>query len=126
MLQKLADSLFISHQSVPRPLLGASSSHKHRGGSGAAVSHFLRQAFFSFLHCFFFSPESLHVSYTASQSFSHTSFWMEISSVDEHGSDNGDGGGEAATGRGGGGEGEGGEGLGGGEGDGGEGLGKGR
>ena len=113
-------------------MVGASSLHTgaggHRGGSGATALHSALQAFFAFLHFFFFiSPESLHVSNSVPHFFSHSSFWTAISSVDEHGSDNSDGGGEAATGRGGGGEGEGGEGLGGGgEGEGGEGLGKGR
>jgi len=73
-------------------MVGASSLHTgaggHRGGSGATASHSALQAFFSFLHCFFsflVSAKSLHVTNTASQSFSHTSFWNKISSSDEHG-----------------------------------------
>ena len=93
LLQKFAESLFTSHQSVPRPLLGASSSHTgvtQRGGSRQAVSHSALQAFFAFLHFFFFHPKvdgHVSVSNKVPHFFSHSSFWAAISSVDEHGGD---------------------------------------
>ena len=56
VLQKVADSLFVSHQVVPKPLAGALSLHTgagaspHRVAALASASQSFLQAFFTFLH----------------------------------------------------------------------------
>ena len=105
VLQKVADSLFLSHQVVPKPMVGAWSLHTgagaspHRVAALASASQSFLQAFFAFLHTLAFFV-TLHVLDSVAHSSLHVSFFDATSDCDEHG------GGDGATANGGGGAGD--------------------
>jgi len=105
VLQKVADSLFVSHQVAPKPMVGALSLHTgagaspHRVAALASASQSFLQAFFAFLHTLAFFV-TLHVLDSVAHSSLHVSFFDATSDCDEHG------GGDGATANGGGGAGD--------------------